>query len=94
MRDFELGEEHQLLARTIHEWGRREVAPKIKTLDREHRFDRELILGGMTRIGLLGISVPEEYGGAGMDYVSLGWPARSSSISTPRCASSCRSIAV
>lgn len=72
MIDFSLSEEHQLLAQTIYAWGHREVAPKIKALDREHRFDKELILGGMTRLGLLGISVPEQYGGAGMDYISLG----------------------
>jgi glutaryl-CoA dehydrogenase (non-decarboxylating) len=72
MIDFDLSDEHQLLAQTVREWGHREVAPRIAALDREHCFDRELILGGMTRLGLLGISVPEEYGGAGMDYISLG----------------------
>jgi glutaryl-CoA dehydrogenase (non-decarboxylating) len=72
MIDFDLDDEHRLLAQTVREWGQREVAPKIKALDREHRFDRDLILGGMTRLGLLGISVPAEYGGAGMDYISLG----------------------
>src|SRR5207245_3362997 len=34
--------------------------------------DRDLILGGMARLGLLGVSAPAEYGGAGMDYVCLG----------------------
>jgi len=47
------------------------VAPKIKDLDREHRFDKG-ILPQMADMGLLGASVPAEYGGAGMDYVSLG----------------------
>ncbi len=72
MIDFSLTEEQALLERTVREWGAREVAPKIRELDREHRFDRELILGGMKRLGLMGISVPQEYGGAGMDYVCLG----------------------
>jgi glutaryl-CoA dehydrogenase (non-decarboxylating) len=72
MIDFDLTEEHRLLEQTIREWGAREVAPRIRDLDREHRFDRELIIGGMKRLGLLGISVPQEYGGAGMDYVCLG----------------------
>jgi glutaryl-CoA dehydrogenase (non-decarboxylating) len=48
------------------------VAPYIRENDRQHRFDRERVLGGMAKLGLLGVSVPPEYGGAGMDYVSLG----------------------
>jgi glutaryl-CoA dehydrogenase (non-decarboxylating) len=72
MINFDLTEEHRLLEQTIREWGAREVAPRIRDLDREHRFDRELVIGGMKRLGLLGISVPQEYGGAGMDYVCLG----------------------
>ncbi len=71
MIDFELTEEHRLLERTVREWGGREVAPRIGTLDREHRFDRGL-LPQMAELGLLGICVPAEYGGAGMDYISLG----------------------
>src|SRR5439155_25443226 len=35
-------------------------------------FDRERILGGMAKLGLLGISVPQQYGGAGVDYIALG----------------------
>ncbi len=69
--DFELSDEHLLLEQSIREWGAREVAPRIKDLDREHRFDPN-ILPQMAHMGLLGISVPVEYGGAGMDYVSLG----------------------
>ena len=72
MLDFDLTEEQKLLEQSIREWGAREVAPKIRELDRQHRFDKELIIGGMKHLGLLGISVPQEYGGAGMDYVGLG----------------------
>jgi glutaryl-CoA dehydrogenase (non-decarboxylating) len=71
MLDFDLTEEHQILERSVREWGAREVAPKIKDLDREHRFDKG-ILPQMAEMGLLGASVPAEYGGAGMDYISLG----------------------
>ena len=71
MLDFDLTEEQQILERSVREWGAREVAPKIKDLDREHRFDKG-ILPQMADMGLLGASVPAEYGGAGMDYVSLG----------------------
>jgi glutaryl-CoA dehydrogenase (non-decarboxylating) len=55
----------------VREWARREVGPRIKELDRAHTFDPK-ILPQMAELGLLGISVPVEYGGAGMDYVALG----------------------
>src|SRR6266540_3776901 len=71
MIDFDLTEEHHLLEQSVREWGAREVAPRIRELDREHRFDRD-ILPQMAKLGLLGCSVPVEYGGAGMDYISLG----------------------
>jgi glutaryl-CoA dehydrogenase (non-decarboxylating) len=71
MIDFELTDEHRLLEHTVRDWAAREVAPKIHDLDREHRFD-PAILPQMAGLGLLGISVPAEYGGAGMDYISLG----------------------
>ena len=69
--DFELSEEHRLLEQTVRDWAAREVAPRIRDLDREHRFDRN-ILPQMAELGLLGASVPSAYGGAGMDYLSLG----------------------
>ena len=83
---FELTEEQRLLEQSIREWGAREVAPRIRDLDREHRFDKALIIGGMKTLGLLGISVPQQYGGAGMDYSRSASPARSSNTSTRRCA--------
>jgi glutaryl-CoA dehydrogenase (non-decarboxylating) len=69
--NFDLSDEHQLLAQSVHEWAGREVAPRIRQLDREHRFDRGLF-PQMAELGLLGICVPEEHGGAGMDYLCLG----------------------
>jgi glutaryl-CoA dehydrogenase (non-decarboxylating) len=72
MISFDLTEEQRLLEHSVREWGAREVAPYIRENDRSHRFDRERILGGMAQLGLLGVSVPQEYGGAGMDYISLG----------------------
>ncbi len=71
MIDFDLTEEQQLLEQSVREWGAREIAPRIHELDREHRFDRN-IFPQMAELGLLGASVPAQYGGAGMDYVSLG----------------------
>ena len=71
MIDLELTEEQRLLQQSVREWGAREIAPRIHDLDRQHRFDAG-ILPRMASLGLLGISIPAEYGGAGMDYVSLG----------------------
>ena len=71
MIDFDLTEEQRLLGQTVREWAAREVAPRIRELDREHRFDPK-VLPQMAEMGLLGCSVPAEYGGAGMDYISLG----------------------
>src|ERR1041384_8054698 len=72
MIDFSLTDEQRLLEQSVREWAAREVAPHIRDNDRRHHFDRDRILGGMARLGLLGISVPQEYGGAGMDYICLG----------------------
>src|SRR2546427_13069730 len=71
MFELELTDEPRLLEQSVREWAGREVAPRIRELDRAHRFDRN-VLPQMASLGLLGISVPQEYGGAGMDYISLG----------------------
>ena len=71
MLDFELTDEQRLLEQSVREWAGREVAPRIRDLDRAHTFDRG-IFPQMAALGLLGISVPQKYGGAGMDYTCLG----------------------
>ena len=71
MLNFDLNEEQRLLEGSVREWAAREVAPRIRELDRAHKFDRG-ILPQMAELGLLGVSVPTEYGGAGMDYICLG----------------------
>jgi glutaryl-CoA dehydrogenase (non-decarboxylating) len=71
MINFDLTEEQQLLEQSVREWAGREVAPKIKELDRQHRFD-PAILPQMAELGLLGVSVPASYGGSGTDYICLG----------------------
>jgi glutaryl-CoA dehydrogenase (non-decarboxylating) len=72
MIDFTLTEEQRLLERSIREWATAEIAPVIRENDRRHHFDRERVLGGMRKLGLLGVAIPAAYGGAGMDYISLG----------------------
>ena len=71
MLSFELEDSHKDVETAVREWAAREVQPKIHDLDREHRFEKGF-LKGMADLHLLGICIPEEYGGAGMDYVSLG----------------------
>src|ERR1700692_4291356 len=71
MISLDLTDEQRLLQQTVREWAARDIAPHIADADRQHRFDRDRVLGGMAKIGLLGISVPQAYGGAGMDYICL-----------------------
>src|SRR6185369_7076428 len=71
MIDFELNDEQKAVESAVRDWAAREVAPKIHDLDREHRFERGF-LKGMAELHLLGLCIPESYGGAGLDYVSLG----------------------
>jgi len=67
--DLELTAEQQMLQETARDFAEREVAPIAAQLDEEHRFPSELVRR-MAEMGLLGIAVPEHYGGAGMDTVS------------------------
>jgi glutaryl-CoA dehydrogenase (non-decarboxylating) len=71
MIDFELSDEQKAVEQAVRDWAASEVAPRIHDLDREHRFERGF-LKGMADLHLLGICIPEELGGAGMDYISLG----------------------
>jgi glutaryl-CoA dehydrogenase (non-decarboxylating) len=69
--NFDLSSEHRLLEQSVREWAGREVAPRIRELDRQHTFDRNLF-PAMAQLGLLGVCIPQQYGGAGMDYLCLG----------------------
>ncbi|HEY4413670.1 MAG TPA: acyl-CoA dehydrogenase family protein, partial [Gaiellaceae bacterium] len=67
--NFELTPEQQLLKDTVREFALTRVAPVAEELDREARFPYELV-AEMAELGLMGIPIPEEYGGAGADTVS------------------------
>jgi glutaryl-CoA dehydrogenase (non-decarboxylating) len=71
MIGFDLTEDHLSVEKLVRELVLKEVAPYIAENDANHFFDRS-ILSKMASIGLLGICVPTEYGGAGFDYISLG----------------------
>jgi isovaleryl-CoA dehydrogenase len=67
--DFELGEEHRMLAKTVRDFMLTEIEPVATKIDME-----EMIPEGtwkkLGEMGLMGITIPEEYGGAGLDYLS------------------------
>ena len=69
--DLSLSEEHQMVQRMVRDFAAREIAPYVKEHDRSQTFDRA-ILTKMAAQGLLGICLPVRYGGAGMDFISLG----------------------
>ncbi len=67
--DFELSEHHALLRKTVRDFARAEVSPHARAWDAEERFPKELV-PKLADLGLLGIRIPEEYGGSGMDTTS------------------------
>ena len=67
--NYELSDEQELLRRTVREFAETRVAPVAEELDREERFPYELV-AELAELGLMGIPIPEEYGGAGADTVS------------------------
>jgi len=67
--NFRLTEEQEMLRKMVREFAEAEVAPTAAERDEEERFDRE-IFEKMAELGLTGIPWPEEYGGAGADYLS------------------------
>jgi glutaryl-CoA dehydrogenase (non-decarboxylating) len=71
MIDFELTEDHKAIQQTVRDFAAKEVAPRIKELDEKQLVDRAII-DQMAELNLLGVCIPEEYGGAGFDYISLG----------------------
>ena len=71
MIDFELSEEHIALQNTVREFCAGEVAPYIKEWDEKCHFERS-VFEKMADLGLMGVCIPEQYGGAGFDYVALG----------------------
>ena len=67
--NYDLSEEHELVRRTVRDFAEERVAPVAEELDREHRFPYELV-AELAELGLMGMTIPEEYGGAGADTLS------------------------
>ena len=66
---FELSDEQRAVAELARDVAAREIAPHVAAWDREHRFPRDLYTK-LTAAGLMGLTIPERYGGAGADAVS------------------------
>ena len=68
--DFQLSEEQNLIRNMVRSFAEREVAPSAAERDEEERFDRELMFDKLGELGLAGMIIPEQFGGAGADYIS------------------------
>lgn len=66
---FQLTEEQNLIRETVRSFAENELAPSAAERDENERFDRELMFDKVAELGLAGIVFPEEYGGAGADYL-------------------------
>src|SRR5919198_5867111 len=69
MPDYDLSQEHELVRRTVREFAEEKIAPVAEEIDREHRFPYEIV-AELAQLGLMGMPIPEEYGGAGTDTLS------------------------
>lgn len=67
--DFAFSEREELLRKTIREWAEKEIPPKMKAMEETGSFPRDL-LPGMAKMGILGVIVDPEYGGAGLGHLA------------------------
>jgi short-chain 2-methylacyl-CoA dehydrogenase len=67
--NLDLEPEHELVRQTVRDFAERRVAPVAEELDREHRFPYELV-SELAELGLMGMPIPEEYGGGGTDTLA------------------------
>src|SRR5207253_5750594 len=66
---FTLADDQREIQALARDFAQAEIEPNAAAWDREHGFPREL-LGKLAELGLLGVCIPEEYGGAGADFLS------------------------
>jgi alkylation response protein AidB-like acyl-CoA dehydrogenase len=67
--DFRLSEEQRLFRQAVREFAEQELKPRARHVDERGEFNWEAVRKGAS-LGLLGLTVPEDYGGAGLDHVS------------------------
>ena len=85
--DFDLTDEQRIWQRTVHEYVAKELRPKAQWVDQSGEFNWDAVRKGGP-LGLLGLSIPEEFGGAGVDPLAaavaieeLGWGCGSTALS-------------
>lgn len=66
-----LTDEHKLVREAARDWVKREVSPIIEDYAQKAEFPKQII-NGLAEIGAFGPYIPEQYGGAGLDYISYG----------------------
>ena len=69
--DFRLSEEHLMVEQMVRDFAAKEVRPSIQEQDRTGGM-APFVLPRMAELGILGVTIPVQYGGQGMDYISLG----------------------
>ena len=67
--EFQLGDDQREIQSLARDFAQAEIEPNAAAWDRDHGFPRDL-LGKLAALGLLGVCIPEEYGGAGADFLS------------------------
>ncbi|MDB4940947.1 MAG: Butyryl-CoA dehydrogenase [Labilithrix sp.] len=67
--DFDLTEEQRLVRETARDFAAREIAPKAAEIDKSGRWPGEIV-SRMAELGFMGMAIPEEYGGAGLDTLT------------------------
>ena len=67
--DFDLSEEQRMIQETISKFAKEEIAPVASENDKKAQFPRD-IFKKLAELGFMGTPIPEEYGGAGFDYIS------------------------
>ena len=67
--NFDLSKEQELFRRTVRDFAEEKIEPVAEELDREHRFPYEIV-AELAELGVMGMPIPEEYGGAGSDTLS------------------------
>lgn len=84
--DFELNEEQRMWQEAVHDFVAREVKPRAREVDETGQFNQAAV-SKMGPLGLLGLNIPEEYGGPGVDAISaaiaieeLGWGCGSTAL--------------
>ena len=68
--NFDFSDEQNMLRQTVRNFVDKEIMPHIAEWDRQGKFD-PAIINQLSELGLMGVCIPEEYGGSGMDYNSL-----------------------